>query len=149
MFHKGERVYVRNFGTGTRWLSAVIEEVSSPVSYAVRLGDSRLVRRHADHIRRQVTKSSATIEGSTEAVVDDLEDIPNSAILTPSEDIENAALPSSRNVDEPASDVSSTCESPSVREPSVESTTQRQAPAIVKSYPKRQVRPPDRYTPGH
>ena len=71
----------------------MIEEVSGSVSYVVRLGDSRLVRRHADHIRRQVTKSSATmIEGSTEAVIDDLEDIPNSAILTSSEDIENAAL---------------------------------------------------------
>ena len=122
VFHKGERVF-RNFGMGTRWLSAVIEEVYGPVSYVVRLGDSRLVRRHADHIRWQVTKSSATIEGSTEAVVDDLEDILNSAILMPSEDIENAALPSSRNVDEPASGVSPTCESPSVREPSVESTT--------------------------
>ena len=32
VFHKEERVYVRNFGTGTRWLSAVIEEVSGPVS---------------------------------------------------------------------------------------------------------------------
>ena len=62
VFHKGERVYVRNFGTGTRWLSAVIEEVSGPVSYVVRLGDSRLMRCHVDHIRRQVTKSSATIE---------------------------------------------------------------------------------------
>ena len=147
VFYKGERVYVRNFGTGTRWLSAVIEEVSGPVSYVVRLGDSRLVRRHAHHM--EVTKSSATIEGSTEAVIDDLEDIPNSAILTPSEDIENAALPSSWNVDEPASDVSPTCESPSVREPSVESTTQWQTPATIKSYPRRQVHPPDRYTPGH
>ena len=120
MFHKGERVYVRNFGTGTRWLSD--RGVSGPVSYVVRLGDSRLVRRHADHIRRQVTKLSATIEGSTEAVVDDLEDIPNRSILTPSEDIENAALPSSRNIDEPTSDVSPTCESSSVREPSVGTT---------------------------
>ncbi len=34
-FCKGERVYVRNFGQGSRWLSAVIEEVTGPVSYVV------------------------------------------------------------------------------------------------------------------
>ncbi len=39
-FCKGERVYVRNFGQGSRWLSAVIEEVTGPVSYVVRLEDN-------------------------------------------------------------------------------------------------------------
>ncbi len=83
-FRKGERVYVRNFGQGSRCLSAVIGEVTGPVSYVVRLEDNRVMRRHADHIRRQATASSPTIVDATEEV-DDLEDFPNSAVLSPAD----------------------------------------------------------------
>ena len=49
-FSKGERVYVQNFGTGTRWLPAIVEEITGPVSCLVILEDNWLIRRHFDHI---------------------------------------------------------------------------------------------------
>ena len=47
----GDKVYVKNFGQGQRWLPGVILEVTGPVSFLVRLVDERIVRRHLDHIR--------------------------------------------------------------------------------------------------
>ena len=60
MFKKGEKVYARSFGTGTgqKWVAAVIEEVSGPVSCMVKLQDNRLVRRHLDHLRPRVETES-------------------------------------------------------------------------------------------
>ena len=43
---KGDTVFAQNFGTGSRWLPAVIQEVTGPVSFLVRLENGRLVRRH-------------------------------------------------------------------------------------------------------
>ena len=45
-FKKGDSVYAQNFGTGSKWLSAVIQEVTGPVSFLVKLQDGRIVRRH-------------------------------------------------------------------------------------------------------
>ena len=50
-FSQGEVVYAHNFGTVSRWLPGVIQEISGPVLYLVKLTDSHLVRRHQDHIR--------------------------------------------------------------------------------------------------
>ena len=49
-FSQGEVVYARNFGTESRWLPGVIQEISGPVSYLVKLTDGHLVRRHLDHV---------------------------------------------------------------------------------------------------
>ena len=38
-FFKGERVYVRNFGTGNTWMSREVTELSGPVSFVVKDGD--------------------------------------------------------------------------------------------------------------
>ena len=50
-FSKGETVYAQNFGTGQKWMPAVVQEVTGPVSFPVKLQDSHLIRRHQDHLR--------------------------------------------------------------------------------------------------
>ena len=50
-FTKENPVYVRNFGTGQRWLPGVIQEPIGSVSFLVKLSNSQLVRRHQDHLR--------------------------------------------------------------------------------------------------
>ena len=52
-FFKGERVYVRNFGTGNTWMPGEITELSGPVSFVVKGGDGKLIRRHQDHLRHR------------------------------------------------------------------------------------------------
>ena len=54
-FAKGETVYAQNFGTGQKWVPAVVQEVTGPVSFLVKLRDGRLIRRHQDHLRRRVS----------------------------------------------------------------------------------------------
>lgn len=36
-FSKGETVYAQNFGTGQKWMPAVVQEVTGPVSFLVKL----------------------------------------------------------------------------------------------------------------
>ena len=50
-FSVGEKVYVRNFQSGPRWLPGIIEENKGPTSYYVLLSDDRVVRKHVDQIR--------------------------------------------------------------------------------------------------
>ena len=76
-FTKGEKVFARNFGTttGQKWLPAVIEEVTGPVSFMVKLQDDRLVRRHLDHLRSRIDESAAQTSHSeimSEADIDDV-----------------------------------------------------------------------------
>ncbi|XP_031551682.1 uncharacterized protein K02A2.6-like [Actinia tenebrosa] len=51
VFTVGNPVYVRNFGSGLRWIPWVIQETTGPLSYTVTLMDGRGVRRHIDHVR--------------------------------------------------------------------------------------------------
>lgn len=54
-FSKGETVYAQNFGTGQKWMPAVVQEVTGPVSFLVKLQDGRLIRHHQDHLRRRIS----------------------------------------------------------------------------------------------
>ena len=76
-FTKGEKVYARNFGTSTgqKWLPAVIQEVTGPVSFMVKLHDDRLVRRHLDHLLRrddESTTQTSQSETVSEADIDNV-----------------------------------------------------------------------------
>ena len=50
----GDTVFVRNFGTGSRWLPGQIVEVTGPVSFRVLLGDGRRKKCHQDQLRSRV-----------------------------------------------------------------------------------------------
>ena len=46
-----DKVYVKTFGQGQRWLPGEIVEVTGPVSFMVKLLDGRLLRYHQDNLR--------------------------------------------------------------------------------------------------
>ena len=52
---EGDKVWVRNFSEGPRWLPGSIAEVRGPLSYLIRLEDGQEVRRHVDHVRARNT----------------------------------------------------------------------------------------------
>ena len=58
-FSKGETVYAQNFGIGQKWMPGVVQEVTGPVSFLVKLQDGRLLRRHQDHLRHCVADDDA------------------------------------------------------------------------------------------
>ena len=49
---EGDRVYVRNFSSGPKWLPGEVKSVRGPLSYEVTLLDDRFVCRHVDHVRK-------------------------------------------------------------------------------------------------
>ena len=58
-FDVGETVYVKNLPAGTpKWIPGVVEKVTGPLSYVVKLKDGRLVRRHVDHVRKREAADS-------------------------------------------------------------------------------------------
>ena len=62
-FNIQDRVYVKNFGRGDKWLPGNIVKSTGPVSYKVETDSGLLIRRHADHIR--VTCAEGNDENST------------------------------------------------------------------------------------
>ncbi len=47
-------MYAKGFGTGQQRIPAVIQEVTGPVSYLVKLNGGHKVRRHQDHLRHHM-----------------------------------------------------------------------------------------------
>ena len=54
IFMLGDAVFVKNYGSGLRWLPGKIEQVTGPVSFQVKLDDGRTRRCHQDQIRIRV-----------------------------------------------------------------------------------------------
>ena len=50
-FSIDDQVFVRNHAQGDKWLPGVISALSGPVSYRVKLQDSRIIRCHQDQLR--------------------------------------------------------------------------------------------------
>ena len=65
-FSIGDRVLVKNFTTGPKWLSGVVTRKRGPVAVEVKLSDGRFMRRHYDHIRADF---STTVPVTEEAVI--------------------------------------------------------------------------------
>ncbi|XP_070377059.1 uncharacterized protein [Dermacentor albipictus] len=51
LFEVGDRVFVRNYLYGPKWLPGIVDSVTGPVSYLVVTKDGRRWRRHVDQLR--------------------------------------------------------------------------------------------------
>ena len=49
-FKKGELVLAKNFSSGPKWFTGVIEAVLGPLSYLIKLDDGCTIKRHIDHL---------------------------------------------------------------------------------------------------
>nr|XP_023659478.1 uncharacterized protein K02A2.6-like [Paramormyrops kingsleyae] len=50
-FTPGDEVYIRNYSYGPKWVPAVIQDASGPVSYTVIIGSGQIMKRHVDQVR--------------------------------------------------------------------------------------------------
>ena len=64
-FKVGDAVFVRNFGSGPKWITGKITACRGPVSFEVELDDGKVVRRHMDHVRRSMLPSPPNREDCT------------------------------------------------------------------------------------
>ena len=60
-FAADDKVFVKNFGTGSAWLPETIVGERGPLSYQINLDDGREIRRHVDHVRTRSCDSSVEI----------------------------------------------------------------------------------------
>ena len=111
-------MYARNFGTGNTWVPGEITEISGPVSFVVKCGDGKLIRRHQDHLRHR--RDDQAIEQSEEMSDDIWIDVSSND-------------ETSENADANATDAQPEAEAQS----SSEEDTRKQYPTHVR-------RPPDR-----
>ena len=51
VFNVGEEVFVRNPQGTAAWWEGVIEKLTGPLSYKIKLNDGTILNRHVDHIR--------------------------------------------------------------------------------------------------
>ena len=69
---RAKLILTRNFSTGPKWLPAVVVKVHGPLSYQVKLENSRIIRRHVDY---WLTRTEYN-----QPIPDD--EIPSAAVLT-------------------------------------------------------------------
>ena len=61
-FEKGDTVFLKNFGPGSKWLPGIILDTSGPVSFNIQLEDGRQRRCHQDHLRMRGTSEETSSE---------------------------------------------------------------------------------------
>lgn len=123
-FAEGDPVFVRNFRQGPRWLPGLIEQISGPVSYRVRLSDGRLLRCHQDQVRKRTGEQRELSSQEEDFVLmeSSLGDVSNT----------------SQTADQQASEPSDESRSQQATEPPQTASGRR--------YPSRLRQPPVRYT---
>ena len=146
-FVKGETVYVQNFGTGQRWMPAVVQEVTGPVSFLVKLQDGRLMRRHQDHLRKRIPEDTNVERPVPEGITDVLVDTVPGVSVAPNSTVGNGPDTQSSDVIEPLPDPTSNsaADHDTIIEPVSEPGQLKPMVTPLKSYPKRLRKKPDRY----
>ena len=134
-FEVGDKVVVKNFGSGPNWLCGTIAMKCGPLTYLVNVTDGRVWKRHVDHIKTcQTTQSAPEVETEVEGDFD----LPQ----TPRE--VSISGPASTEVTNSSNDDSSVPPSNEGTQPTVPPNSQ-----TPRRYPSRQHNPPDRFEPNN
>ncbi|XP_039635261.1 olfactory receptor 11A1-like [Perca fluviatilis] len=65
-FSPGDNVFVRNYSYGPKWIPAVIQSSSGPVSYTVIIGCGQPMKRHMDQVRARLADTVPSSESEDE-----------------------------------------------------------------------------------
>ena len=66
IFDIQDKVFVRNFGGGEKWLPGVVSDCKGPLSFIITLEDGRTKKCHIDHMRARTSDSSPIPEHPVE-----------------------------------------------------------------------------------
>ena len=124
-------MFVRNYQSGERWVPGVIEDLTGPVSFRVKLSDGRVRCCHLDQVRTR------SVSVPQEVTHEDL-DVP---VVEREPDLSPETSPLNQpRVPEPGPE-------PPDQEPVVENTAPK-SPASAKVYPSRRRNTVNRYDPS-
>ena len=129
----GERVFVRNYALGDKWLPGVILRQTGPVSYLVALPNGQERRVHQDQVRKRTVDAGLPPDDPVEHQPEEVSpDVSSSTPVDPPAVVpENVSTP----VDTPTPVVTSPAAAGGTTHPS--ETSKGVTPPVVKSYPKR------------
>ncbi|XP_056136247.1 uncharacterized protein K02A2.6-like [Lampris incognitus] len=54
----GDEVFIRNYSYGPKWIPAVVESLSGPVSYTVTVGSGQTMKWHVDQVQTKLTHTA-------------------------------------------------------------------------------------------
>ena len=141
-FEINDPVIVKNFAAGPTWLRGRVVQVLTDSMYVVELNEGRLVRRHADHVRKIEMDSKQT--DRSESVEDLIRDLPKAQ---PHQDENQTHPPAPVLTDE---NIEVPIEEPIQEEPS--GNTDQEAPVTTPTTPAVEIRkssrmkkPPERW----
>ena len=111
----------KNFSSGSKWLTGVIEAVLGPLSYLIKLDDGRTIKRHIDHLLNRSERDESSVD----------DDLPMGPTLTQeTTPVLDSEMSSNSTVE------------PTLSTPETVTSSQ----SIERRYPQRLHRKPDRYT---
>ena len=76
---EGEKVYVKDLPEGKTWLPGTISKKDGKVTYHILLDDGRIVRRHIDHVRKQICEPTTETDSHMDSDNDVFFDMPSPA----------------------------------------------------------------------
>lgn len=62
----GDKVYIRNCSYGPKWIPAVFQDASGPLSYTLVIGSGQTMKRHMDQVRGRLSDTVLSQEPETE-----------------------------------------------------------------------------------
>ena len=129
----GERVFVRNYVHGDKWLPGVVSRQTGPVSFVVTLSDGQERRVHQDQIRTCTVDSRALSEVSAGTAVE--ESTPDLSVADPVE--LPALIPDSVSTPTDTQEPPVTSPVASGEATGSSGSSQVTTPPVLKPYPKR------------
>ncbi|XP_039543047.1 uncharacterized protein K02A2.6-like [Pimephales promelas] len=136
-FEVGDSVYVRNYGGGTKWIPAVVECCTGPLSYKTVLGHGLTVKRHVDQIRKRCTDEMLETALPTENEQDgDTSTLSSEDVANAPADVTNASAEQERALLEGGPSIEVTVVEKETNQPIHlrRSARERRAPAYLKDY---------------
>jgi len=152
-FDIGDAVFLRNYREGEKWLSGCIVEKIGPVSIVVELDNGQKRHCHTDQIRKRTAGITSLPDMEIEREIAMEEALPNIPVIenapenssTTTPDVESESVPSSpQDADSTSSGNAASRVLPRVPE----TTTPSPVKTPAKTYPKRDRRPVERYSPS-
>ena len=135
-------------------MSAVIQKVTGPVSFMVRLQDGRVIRCHQDHLRRHIPdvepEKPAEADDIPEILIDSFPFAPSSSVTHNSEDGDSASGNSeesttSTDATQPRADVPISDNTTETVTSDADAQNNPESSGVIKRYPKRKRKQPDWY----
>ncbi|KAI4890378.1 hypothetical protein NFI96_005277, partial [Prochilodus magdalenae] len=90
-FTRGDKVLARNYGCGPKWIPAVVEDCTGPLSYSVVLGNGHSWKRHVDQLRGRISGDNQELMESPVGIPASVQETVQVSVPTSSENCDDSS----------------------------------------------------------